>query len=139
MIPLAALITSLVPDLLDRLLPDPGAAADAKLKLVELAQRGELAQLDAATQLALSQNNVNAVEAASNRLFVAGWRPFVGWICACAIGFKYIGGPLLVMIAAWFGHAVELPDVGADDLMVLLGGMLGLGTLRTVEKVKGVA
>lgn len=132
-------LLTLLPSLLDRLLPDPGAAADAKLKLLELAQKGELAQLDATTQIAVAQNNVNAVEAASNRLFVSGWRPFVGWICACAIGFKYIGGPLLVMVAAYFGHAIELPDVGAEDLMVLLGGMLGLGTLRTVEKVKGVA
>lgn len=134
-----ALLTSVLPSLLDKLIPDPNAAAEAKLKLVEMQQKGELAQLDAVTQIALAQSATNAVEAGSNRLFVAGWRPFVGWICAAAIGFKYIGGPLLVMIAAWFGHAVELPDVGADDLMVLLGGMLGLGTLRTVEKVKKVA
>lgn len=134
-----ALLTSILPNLLDKLIPDPNAAAEAKLKLVELQQKGELAQLDAVTQIALAQNNVNAVEAASTRLFVAGWRPFVGWICAMAIGFKYIGGPLLVMLAKYAGHEIELPDVGADDLMVLLGGMLGLGTLRTVEKVKKVA
>lgn len=132
-------LLTLIPALLDKLIPDPGAAMDAKLKLMDMAQKGELAQLDAVTQIAVAQNNVNAVEAASNRLFVAGWRPAVGWCCAFAIGFKYIGGPLLVMVAAFFGHPIDLPDVGADDLMVLLGGMLGLGTLRTVEKVKGVA
>jgi len=133
------LLMSLLPDLLDKVLPNPQAAADAKLKLMEMAQKGELAQLDSATQIAVSQNEVNKVEAASSSTFVAGWRPFVGWICACAIGFKYIGGPLLVMIAAYYGKPITLPEVGADDLMVLLGGMLGLGTLRTVEKVKGVA
>lgn len=136
--PLIALLPALT-TLLDKVLPDAGAAADAKLKLMELAQSGELAQISAATQVAVAQTEVNKIEAGSNRLFVAGWRPFVGWICACAIGFKYIGGPLLVMVAAWFGHGIELPDVGAEDLMVLLGGMLGLGTLRTVEKVKKVA
>lgn len=132
-------LLTLIPALLDKLIPDPSAAADAKLKLMDMAQKGELAQLDSMTQIAVAQNEVNKVEAASNRLFVAGWRPFVGWICAFAIGFKYIGGPLLVMIAAYAGKQISLPDVGADDLMVLLGGMLGLGTLRTVEKVKGVA
>lgn len=136
--PLLALLPALT-SLLDKVLPDAGAAADAKLRLMELAQSGELAKISAETQIAVSQNEVNKIEAGSNRLFVAGWRPFVGWICACAIGFKYIGGPLLVMVAAWFGHAIELPDIGAEDLMVLLGGMLGLGTLRTVEKVKKVA
>lgn len=136
--PLVALLPAIT-SLLDKILPDPSAAADAKLKLMELAQTGELAQLNAGTQIAVAQAEVNKVEAASNRLFVAGWRPFVGWICACAIGFKYIGGPMLVMVAKYAGHDIELPDVGAEDLMVLLGGMLGLGTLRTVEKVKKVA
>jgi hypothetical protein len=106
---------------------------------MEMAQSGELATLNAATQIAVAQTEVNKIEAGSNRLFVAGWRPAVGWICAFAVGFKYIGGPLLVMIAKYSGHDIELPDVGAEDLMVLLGGMLGLGTLRTVEKVKKVA
>lgn len=136
--PLVAFLPAIT-TLLDKILPDPSAAAEAKLKLMEMAQTGELAQLNAGTQIAVAQTEVNKIEAGSTRLFVSGWRPFVGWICACAIGFKYIGGPVLVMLAAWFGHAIELPDVGAEDLMVLLGGMLGLGTLRTVEKVKKVA
>lgn len=135
---LLALLPTLT-TLLDKILPDKGAAEQAKIELMKMVQTGELAQLTAETQIAVAQTEVNKIEASSTRLFVAGWRPFVGWICACAIGFKYIGGPLLVMGAAWFGHSIELPDVGAEDLMVLLGGMLGLGTLRTVEKVKKVA
>ncbi len=135
---LLALLPALT-TLLDKILPDKEAAEQAKIELMKMVQTGELAQLTADTQIAVAQTEVNKIEAGSTRLFVAGWRPFVGWICACAIGFKYIGGPVLVMLAAWFGHAIELPDVGADDLMVLLGGMLGLGTLRTVEKVKKVA
>lgn len=133
-----AVIAAVMP-LLDKLIPDPEEAAKAKVQLMEMQQRGELAQLEAGTQIALAQSTTNTVEAASTRLFVAGWRPFVGWICACAVGFKYIGGPLLVMIATFFGHPVDLPDIDTDDLWPLLGGMLGLGALRTVEKVKKVA
>ncbi len=132
-------LLALIPDLLDKLLPDPKAADAAKLELLKMAQTGELAQLQASTDLAKGQIEVNKVEAASNRLFVAGWRPFVGWICACAVGFKYIGGPLLVMACAAFGYDIDLPDIDTADLWPLLSGMLGLGALRTIEKVKGAA
>ncbi|MBI2725387.1 MAG: hypothetical protein HYX42_03970 [Polaromonas sp.] len=133
-----ALLT-LLPNLLDKILPDKGAADAAKLELLKMAQSGELAQLQANTDLAKGQMEINKVEAASSSLFVAGWRPFVGWICACAIGFKYIGGPLLVMICAALGHDIDLPDIDTADLWPLLAGLLGLGGLRTIEKVKGAA
>lgn len=132
-------LLALLPDLLDKLLPDKGAADAAKLEMLRLVQSGELAALDAETRLALGQAEINQVEAASNRLFVAGWRPFVGWICAAAIGFKYIGGPVLVMLGAGLGVTVPLPPIDADELTPLLLGMLGLGGLRTLEKVKGKA
>lgn len=133
-----ALIT-LLPNLLDKILPDKGSADAAKLELLKMAQTGELAQLQATTDLAKGQLEVNKVEAASSSLFVAGWRPFVGWICATAIGFKYIGGPLLVMICAAAGVDIDLPDIDTADLWPLLAGLLGLGGLRTIEKVKGAA
>lgn len=125
--------------LIDKLWPDPAQRDAAKLRLLELQQSGELAQLTADTQLASGQIEVNKVEAASNRLFVAGWRPAVGWICALALGFKYIGGPLLVMIAAYFKVQMELPDIDAGELLPILLGMLGLGAMRTAEKIKKVA
>lgn len=133
-----ALLT-LIPSILDKIFPNKEAADAAKLEYLKLAQAGELKQLEAATQLAMGQVNVNAVEAASTRLFVAGWRPFVGWICGFAIGFKYIGGPMLQMLCQAFGVDVKLPDIGTEDLLTILLGMLGLGYLRTHEKVKGVA
>jgi hypothetical protein len=125
--------------LLDRLLPDPAANAAAKLKLLEMQQSGDLAKLAADTDLAKGQLAINQVEAASTRLFVAGWRPFIGWICGFVLGFKYIGGPLLVMVSQAAGHPVTPPDLGLTDLLPVLGAMLGLGTMRTVEKVQGVA
>lgn len=125
--------------LLDRLFPDPQAAADAKVKVMEMAQRGELAQLDADVKLASGQLAVNQAEAASNSLFVSGWRPAVGWCCAFAFGFKFIGGPLLVFVAQLLGHQVTLPEFDFTEMSTILLGMLGLGGLRTVEKVKKVA
>jgi hypothetical protein len=126
-------------NLLEKLLPDAKAADEAKLRLMEMVQRGELAALAAETDLAKGQVAVNQVEAASERLFVSGWRPAVGWICAAAFGFKYIGGPLLVMIGQVGGFPVTLPQIDAGDLTPILLGMLGLGGLRTLEKVKGAA
>lgn len=125
--------------LIDKIFPDKGAADAAKIRLMELAQQGELASLNADVTLATAQADTNKIEAASNRLFVAGWRPAVGWICALAVGFKFIGGPLLFMAGQVAGHPVELPAIDTAELWPLLLGMLGLGGLRTVEKVKGAA
>lgn len=125
--------------LIDRFFPDPAQAAAAKLDLVKMQQTGELAQLTADTQLALAQAETNKVEAGSTSLWVAGWRPAVGWVCAASLAFKFIGGPLLVVLGGYFGLTVTLPDIGAGELLPLLLGMLGLGGLRTVEKVRGVA
>ena len=128
----------LLGNLLDKFFPNPAEAADAKLKLMQMAQTGELAQLDADLKLATGQNEVNKVEAASSSLFVAGWRPFVGWVCGAAFAFKFIGGPLLVVVCAFAGHPVTLPEFDFSEMSTLLFGMLGLGALRTVEKVKKV-
>jgi hypothetical protein len=135
-------LLSLIPvfsQLLDKILPDKGAADAAKLELLKMAQQGELAQINADVTIATAQAETNKIEAASTRLFVAGWRPFVGWICGFAVGFKFIGGPALFMVAQAFGHPVDLPVIETSELWPLLLGMLGLGGLRTVEKVKGAA
>ncbi|VTU34074.1 hypothetical protein RA8CHR_04899 [Variovorax sp. RA8] len=137
-VPLLALLPA-VGDILDKIFPDKNAAEAAKVRLVELAQQGELARLNADTQLATAQAETNKIEAASGNLFVSGWRPAVGWICALAVGFKFIGGPMLFMIGQAIGHPVELPRIDTEELWPLLLGMLGLGAFRTVEKVKGAA
>jgi len=129
----------LIGSVIDRLFPDPKAAGEAKLKLMEMTQTGELAQLAATTDLAKGQLEVNKVEAGNSSVFVSGWRPAVGWVCACSMFFKYIGGPILVVVGDYTGTSVRLPDIDAMELMPILLGMLGLGVYRTVEKVKGVA
>lgn len=124
--------------LMDKLFPDPAAAADAKLKVMEMAQRGELAQLDADLKLATGQQEVNKAEAANSSLFVSGWRPFVGWVCGAAFAYKFVLAPALAFLLTSLGHPITLPVLDFTEMSTVLLGMLGLGGLRTVEKIKGV-
>lgn len=123
----------------DKIIPDPAAAAEAKLKAMELAQRGELAVLDADVKLALGQMAINQEEAKTD-LFRGGWRPATGWACVAGLVYQFLVQPLLPWVVAVCGGSVPpLPAIDNETLMVLLTGMLGLGGLRTFEKVKGAA
>lgn len=139
MAPIVGALLPTVIDLVGRLFPDPKAADEAKLRVMEMAQKGELAQLEADVRLAAGQLEVNQAEAANASLFVSGWRPAVGWTCAAAFAFKFVGGPVLVLVASYFGHPVTLPEFDYSEMSTILLGMLGLGGLRTVEKIKGAA
>jgi hypothetical protein len=124
---------------LEKVLPDPQASAEAKIKLVELAQKGELAILDAETNMALGQIEVNKVEAGTD-MFRGGWRPATGWACVFGLVYQFLLQPLLPWLVAVFGGSVPpLPPIDNETLMVLLTGMLGLSGLRTFERIKGKA
>jgi roadblock/LC7 domain-containing protein len=124
---------------LDKIIPDPTAAADAKLKAFELAQKGELAALDADVRLALGQMDINKAEATTD-LFRGGWRPAVGWVCVAGLGYQLVLRPLLPWIVRVAGGTVpDLPSIDTDTLMILLTGMLGLGGMRTLERLRGRA
>lgn len=117
--------------IIDRLFPDPAQKAAAELELLKLTQSGDL-------QTTLAQLEINAKEAQHASIFVAGWRPFVGWGCGVGLLYATVGHNLL----AWLAVALEWPvppAVDADLLIYTLGGLLGIGGLRTLEKVKGVA
>lgn len=135
---LAALIP-ILGSVIDKIFPDPAAAAAGKLQIMEMAQRGELAQLDADLKMATGQMEVNKAEALNNSLFVAGWRPAIGWTCGAAFAFKFVLGPSAVVLMAMAGHPITLPDFDFTEMSTILMGMLGLGALRTVEKIKGAA
>lgn len=93
-------------------------------------------------QSALAQAAINQQEAAHKSLFVAGWRPFVGWVCGLALFYKFLGQPLLVFILVATNisfNRLNLPNISVDALYPVLLGMLGLGGLRTFEKIKGIA
>ena len=87
-------------------------------------------------EIAKAQIEVNKEEAKSRSWWIAGWRPATGWICALAMGYHFIIQPLLIFFLALFGMKMDLPSFDMDTLMTVLLGMLGLGTLRTVEKSK---
>jgi hypothetical protein len=134
-----AAVASIGGKLIDRLWPDPAQAAAAKLELLKMQQSGELAKLAADTDLAKGQLAVNAAEAGSGSVFVAGWRPAVGWSCATGVFVQFVAAPLIEGISGQLGHPVKIPPLDMGTLMMLLGGMLGIGTMRTAEKIKGVA
>ncbi|MDP2751756.1 MAG: holin family protein [Rhodocyclaceae bacterium] len=96
--------------------------------------------------LLTGQQEINRVEAASSRLFVAGWRPAVGWVCVAALAYQFLLYPLLIWSWAlmqaqgWIPMGLAPPPMlETDSLYVVLFGLLGIGGLRSFEKVKGVA
>lgn len=125
--------------IIDKLIPDPAAKAAAQLQALQLAQAGEFKEIDTQLQRDLAQIAVNQAEATSPDFFRSGWRPFVGWICGVGLAVQFLVGPLATWAAGLAGHPLAFPPLDMGTLMTLLAGMLGLGTLRTAEKVKGVA
>ena len=124
--------------IINRLFPDPAAAAAAQLELLKMQQNGDLAQLAAETDLAKLQIQVNVEEAKSTNWFVAGWRPFVGWTCGAGLAYVAVLEPLARFAAkVAFGYSGEFPSISTDITLQVLLGMLGLGAMRSVEKIKG--
>jgi hypothetical protein len=119
--------------LLDKLLPDKSQNDAAKAALLSMQLKGEL-------DSSLAQIQVNSVEAQNKSVFVAGWRPFVGWCCGFSFAYNYILQPtiqtLLVVFHSNF-DPTKLPKVDISEMMPVLLGMLGLAAARTVEKIKG--
>ena len=118
--------------LIDRMWPDPAQAATAKLELIKLQQSGDLAQMT-------GQLEINKVEAANANIFVSGWRPAIGWVCALALLYQYLVRPLAVAVFAAVGHPLPTMPGLDENLWQLMMAMLGMGGLRTFEKVQGVA
>ena len=123
------LIASIAP-LLDKIVPDAGERAKLAHEIATLAERQ-------AHEIALAQIEVNKTEAASDDRYKSRWRPTIGYICAAAFAWHFVGQPVAIFFIALNG--IEVPPLPAFDmgtLLTVLGGLLGLGTLRTVEKIK---
>tara|TARA_R100000664_G_scaffold33910_1_gene52678 strand:+ start:2257 stop:2658 length:402 start_codon:yes stop_codon:yes gene_type:complete len=130
-----SVITSLVgpvTGLLDKFIEDK----DQKAKLAhEIATMGE----KHAQEAMLAQLEINKAEAASGSLFKGGWRPFVGWTCGIAFAYHFVLQPLLIFVFAYIGlETPDLPQFDVGTLLPVLGGMLGIGGLRSYEKTKGL-
>lgn len=129
--PLSA-VAGLAETLISRIWPDPAARASAEAQLIK-------AQMDAALAGVQQQIDINKIEAANSNVYVAGWRPGIGWACGAAFALHFVVLPVLGWLAVLFGHDPIVIPFDMDTLMTVLMGMLGLGGLRTFEKVRGVA
>lgn len=121
-----------------------GAVADLAGKAIDRIwpnkSEQEKAELQAALVVVQGQLAVNQVEAASSSTFVAGWRPFIGWVCGAACAWNWIGLPITkALLLVLGGPALTLSPADLTEMLPVLMGMLGLGALRTTEKIKGVA
>ena len=125
--------------LLDKLIPDPAARERAKLELLRAEREGALKELQLALSADQMQADINKIEAGSADMFVAGWRPFIGWVCGVAFAYHFVLQPLLAFAIMNAGGEVRLPAFDMDALSTVLMGMLGLGGLRTIEKIRASA
>lgn len=129
------LFVPLIGKLFDKILPDQQAAADAKMKLAQMAQDGQLAELNAMTDLAKAQLSVNQAEAQSDGWFKGGWRPAIGYVLCFALAYQYILSPLLFWACTIWYPTIKPPAITMDENMwQLIFGMLGLAATRTWEK-----
>lgn len=104
----------------------------------------DAAKVDA--DLIKGQQEINKEEAKSSSIFVAGWRPAIGWVGVASLAYQFIAYPLLIWAWAWLQakewvpkSVAPPPPLNTDTLMVLLTGILGISTARTFEKVRGVS
>ena len=130
-----SLINSLIgpaTKLLDKVIEDKDQKAKLAHELATMADK-------LAHEQQLAQMAINKEEAASGSLFKGGWRPCIGWICGIAFGYHFVLQPVIIFIVALVG--IEIPDLPKFDmntLLTVLAGMLGIGSLRTYEKQKGL-
>lgn len=119
---------------IEKVWPDPTKRAEELRKLEELRQSGDLAVMKAEVELLMGQISINLKEAEHQSIFVAGWRPFVGWCGGVAFAYSTVIEPIMRFIAKIYGYAGDFPLLDNDLTMQVLLGMLGLGLMRTYEK-----
>ena len=121
-----------VSDILGKVVEDKDQKARLAHEIATMAERH-------AQELAKGQIDINKEEAKSRNIFIAGWRPFVGWTCGLALFWHFLGLPVTLFITGWFNlQHPPLPEFDMQSLMTVLLGMLGLGGMRTFEKFKGI-
>lgn len=135
-------VAELIKTGIDKIWPDKTKADEAKAALAQAELAGSLKDLEEQWESAKAQLEVNRQEAASTSLFVAGWRPFIGWVCGSAFAWTFVLQPAVVTTAVALGHPIDashLTTLDFSQIQPVLYGMLGLGAMRTYEKVKGSA
>ncbi len=130
------LLSAVLPSVMEvagRFLPEDKEKRAAAEREIEAQLTTHLAKID------LAQLDINKTEAAHRSVFVSGWRPMIGWTCGAAMALNFLIFPLASFVLAQTGHLVELPTLDMSEMMPVLMGLLGLGGLRTVEKLKQVS
>ena len=121
-----------ISNLLDKFVPDATERQKLAHEIATMAEKN-------VHEISMAQIEVNKTEAASNSIFKGGWRPFIGWVCGVAFAYHFVLQPFLIFVLTTLGQPVPyLPEFDMASLMTVLGGLLGLGGLRTFEKYKGV-
>jgi len=124
-------ILPLIGTVLDRVIPDKNGAQKAKQEI-------EAELIKNATQLNLAQAETNKIEASHRSVWVAGWRPCLGWVAALGFAWVFLLQPIAQWLTALTGNPIPLPDFQTEALLELTFAMLGLAGLRTYEKQKGL-
>ena len=130
-------LMDLAKSLIAKVWPDPVQQVEAQQRLLELQQRGELAEMDAQLKVQLAQLDINKLDAQGN-WFQRGWRPYIGWTGGIGLSYQFLMYPLLVWLSTNVGWTPP-PKIDTDLLYGLIAQLLGLGALRTFEKFKGKA
>ena len=132
MINLLGSLVQPVTGLLDKFIEDKDQKNKLAHEISTMAERH-------AQELAKGQLEINKAEAQSRNIFVAGWRPFIGWTCGVAMAYNYVIHPIMILVLAQLVYLVALPALDLGEMMPVLMGMLGLGGLRSFEKYKGIS
>lgn len=119
---------------IEKIWPDPVKQAQEIRLLEELRQSGDLAKMQAQVTVLQGQMAINMQEAKHKSIFVAGWRPFVGWVCGLSLGYVSILEPIMRFIAVMVGYTGAFPVIDTTLTLQILGGMLGIAGLRTYDK-----
>lgn len=130
-------ILSVGQSVIERIWPDANKRAEEMRKLEELKQTGDLKMMELHVKRLTSQMEVNKVEAGHPSRFVAGWRPFVGWVGGSSLAYAAILEPLMRFAATMYGYDGEFPEIDTSTTTTVLMGMLGIGAMRSYDKRNG--
>lgn len=113
-------------------IPNPNEKAKRRAEL-------ETMLLSAANEAALAQTRINEKEAQHGSIFVAGWRPFIGWVCGSGLAWSFVGHPIFAWAVVLTGSSITPPEVQTEAMISLVMAMLGMAGWRSLDKMKGVA
>ena len=128
-------LISPITGIVEELVVDKDKRNEIKLKIEELADKAD----ERYHQELIAQTEVNKIEAAHASIFVAGWRPFIGWTGGVGLAYSFVLAPFIEFVARANGYTQEMPMPDAAHLLTLVTAMLGVGAMRSYDKTKGTA